>query len=126
MSHGYNPNLVLDFYPGSEFFSTSTDGQVMWWDIRKLSEPTETMLIDPERNGNIIGGTHLDFETTMPTKFMIGGENGTAYMCNKKAKNPGEKITHAYAGHHGPIYALQRNPFFVKNFLTIGDWKAQV
>ncbi|KAL2916816.1 hypothetical protein HK105_203595 [Polyrhizophydium stewartii] len=111
---------------GSEFFSVSTDGQVLWWDIRKLSEPTETMLIDPEKNGTIVGGTVLDFETTMPTKFMIGSENGSVFMCNKKAKNPSEKITHIYPGHHGPVYALQRNPFFLKNFLTVGDWKAQI
>jgi dynein intermediate chain 2 len=111
---------------GCEFFSVSTDGQALWWDIRKLSEPTETMMIDPEKNGNIVGGTVLDFEPTMPTKFMIGGENGSTFMCNKKAKTPGDKITHIYPGHHGPVYALQRNPFFVKNFLTIGDWKAQI
>ncbi|KAJ3305547.1 Dynein intermediate chain 2, axonemal [Kappamyces sp. JEL0829] len=98
----------------------------LWWDIRKLSEPTETMLIDPEKNGSIVGGTVLDFESTMPTKFMIGGENGATFMCNKKAKTPGDKITHIYPGHHGPVYALQRNPFFLKNFLTVGDWKAQI
>jgi dynein intermediate chain 2 len=91
-----------------------------------MSEPTETLLIDPEKNGNIVGGTVLDFETTMPTKFMIGAENGSVFLCNKKAKNPSEKITHIFPGHHGPVYALQRNPFFVKNFLSVGDWKAQV
>jgi dynein intermediate chain 2 len=32
---------------GTEFFSVSTDGQVLWWDTRKLSEPTETLLLDP-------------------------------------------------------------------------------
>ncbi|KAI8850615.1 WD40-repeat-containing domain protein [Chytridium lagenaria] len=111
---------------GAEFFSVSTDGQVLWWDIRKMAEPTETLLLDPEKNGNIVGGTVLDFETTMPTKFMIGAENGSVFMCNKKAKNPSEKITHVYPGHHGPVYALQRNPFFLKNFLTVGDWKAQI
>ncbi|KAI9090026.1 WD40-repeat-containing domain protein [Phlyctochytrium arcticum] len=111
---------------GSEFFSTSSDGQVLWWDIRKLAEPTENMLLDPERNGQTVGGTVIDYETTMPTKFMIGGENGSVFMCNKKAKNPSEKITHIYPGHHGPVLALQRNPFFLKNFLTIGDWKAQI
>jgi dynein intermediate chain 2 len=50
---------------GCEFFSVSTDGQVLWWDIRKLAEPTESLLLDPEKNGNIVGGTVLDFETTM-------------------------------------------------------------
>jgi hypothetical protein len=65
---GSNPNQVCNLEPiylGSEFFSVSTDGQALWWDIRKLSEPTETMLIDPEKNGNIVGGTVLDFESTM-------------------------------------------------------------
>ena len=52
---------------GTEFFSVSTDGQVLWWDTRKMNEPTETLLIDPEKNGNIVGGTVLDFETTMVT-----------------------------------------------------------
>ncbi|TPX36934.1 hypothetical protein SmJEL517_g00917 [Synchytrium microbalum] len=111
---------------GAEFFSTSTDGQVLWWDIRKLSEPTESLLLDPDKNGQIVGGTVLDYETTMPTKFMVGAENGSVFMCNKKAKNPNEKITHIYPGHHGPIYALQRNPFFLKNFLTVGDWTAKI
>lgn len=105
------------------------------------------MYLDPEKNGKTVGGTVLDFETTMvkiskrmveeeyipilislsqPTKFMVGSENGSVFMCNKKAKNPSEKITHIYPGHHGPVYALQRNPLFLKNFLTIGDWTAKV
>lgn len=66
-----------------------------------MTEPTESMTIDPEKNGNIVGGTVLDFETTMPTKFMIGAENGCTFLCNKKAKNPGEKISAIYPGHHG-------------------------
>ncbi|KAI9138568.1 WD40-repeat-containing domain protein [Paraphysoderma sedebokerense] len=111
---------------GSEFFSTSTDGQVLWWDIRKLSEPTECLMLDAEKNGRIVGGTVLDFETTMPTKFMVGTEAGLVVMCNKKAKNPSERISHTYHGHHGPIRALQRNPFFTKNFLTVGDWTAKI
>ncbi len=53
---------------GSEFFSVSTDAQVLWWDIRKLSEPTESMFLDPEKNGKTVGGTVLDFETTMVSK----------------------------------------------------------
>ncbi|ORZ39046.1 WD40-repeat-containing domain protein [Catenaria anguillulae PL171] len=111
---------------GSEFFSASTDGQVMWWDIRKLSEPTETMFLDAEKNGRIVGGTILDFEPTMPTKFMVGTEAGLITMCNKKAKSPSDRISHSYAGHFGPVRALQRNPFFTKNFLTVGDWSAKL
>lgn len=57
---------------------------------------------------------------------MVGSETGSVFMCNKKAKNPAEKITHIYPGHHGPVYALQRNPFFLKNFLTVGDWTTKI
>ena len=64
--------------------------------------------------------------TVQPTKFMVGTEQGTVMSCNRKAKTPGEKIVAVYPGHHGPIYALQRNPFFPKNFLTVGDWTARV
>lgn len=28
--------------------------------------------------------------------------------------------------HTGPIYSLARNPSFVKNFLTVGDWVARI
>lgn len=28
--------------------------------------------------------------------------------------------------HLGPVYAITRNPAFVKNFLTVGDWTARI
>ena len=31
-----------------------------------------------------------------------------------------------YEGHCGPVYALQRNPFFPKYFMTIGDWTVRL
>lgn len=61
-----------------------------------------------------------------PTKFMVGTEQGLVVSCNRKAKTPSEKIVCMYSGHHGPIYALQRNPFFPKNFLTVADWTARI
>lgn len=61
-----------------------------------------------------------------PTKFMVGTEQGSIVTCNRKAKTPAEKIVSVYAGHHGPVYSLQRNPFFPKNFLSVGDWTARV
>ena len=47
------------------------------------------------------------FVCVQPTKFMVGTEQGVILSCNRKAKNPQDKITAAFAGHHGPIYALQ-------------------
>ena len=38
---------------------------------------------------------------------MVGTEQGVILCCNRKAKTPQEKITNAFIGHHGPIYALQ-------------------
>ena len=57
---------------------------------------------------------------------MIGTEQGSIISCNRKGKSDAEKISHIYPGHHGPVYALQRNPFFPKNFLSVGDWTARV
>ncbi|KAM9839088.1 dynein axonemal intermediate chain 2 [Aulostomus maculatus] len=121
--------IWLQSKTGTDIFSTSTDGQVLWWDIRRLSEPTERLVLDPGREGNLeraLGAISLEFEATMPTKFMVGTEQGLIVSCNRKAKTPGEKIVCTYSGHHGPIYALQRNPFFPKNFLTVGDWTARI
>ncbi|KAM6899967.1 dynein axonemal intermediate chain 2 [Xenentodon cancila] len=121
--------IWLQSKTGTDVFSASTDGQVLWWDIRKLSDPTECLVLDLGRVGNLdraLGAISLEFETTMPTKFMVGTEQGLVVSCNRKAKTAAEKIVCTYDGHHGPIYALQRNPFFPKNFLTIGDWTARI
>jgi dynein intermediate chain 2 len=113
---------------GSDVFSTSTDGQVLWWDIRKLVEPVEALpLVFPGYKPDFtLGGIVVEYESTMPTKFMVGTEQGVILCCNRKAKTPQEKITNAFTGHHGPIYALQRNPFYPKHFLSIGDWTARL
>ncbi|XP_075994951.1 dynein axonemal intermediate chain 2-like isoform X2 [Genypterus blacodes] len=114
---------------GTEAFSASTDGQVLWWDIRKLSEPTERLVLDLSGDGSLdraVGATSLEFESTMPTKFMVGTEQGLVVSCNRKAKTAAEKLVCTYSGHLGPVYALQRNPFFPKNFLTAGDWTARI
>ncbi|NXI91928.1 DNAI2 protein, partial [Psophia crepitans] len=121
--------IWLQSKTGTECFSASTDGQVLWWDIRKLSEPTESLVLDITRKGlleNALGAVTLEFEPTMPTKFMVGTEQGIVIACNHKAKTPLEKITSTYSGHHGPVYALARNPFYPKIFLTVGDWTARI
>ncbi|XP_068602941.1 dynein axonemal intermediate chain 2 [Brachionichthys hirsutus] len=121
--------IWLQSKTGTDTFSASTDGQVLWWDVRRLSEPTDRLVLDPSREGNLdraLGAVSLEFESTMPTKFMVGTEQGVVVSCNRKAKTPAEKIVCTYDGHHGPVYALQRNPFFPKNFLTVGDWTARI
>ncbi len=51
---------------------------------------------------------------------------GCVFSCNKKSKVPTERIAAIYNAHFGPVYALQRNPSFPKNFLTVGDWCARI
>ena len=70
-----------------------------------------------------MGGVSMEYSAAAgPTKFLVGTEQGKVVSCNRKAKNPSDRIGTIYEGHCGPVYALQRNPFFPKYFLTIGDW----
>lgn len=107
---------------GTEAFSASTDGQVLWWDTRKFSEPVEKMVMDLSRKQEWTkaeGITALEYEPTIPTKFMVGTEQGHLVSCNRKAKTPAEKIVAVFPGHIGPIYSLQRNFFYPKIFLSV-------
>ncbi|XDV52288.1 hypothetical protein PO909_021032 [Leuciscus waleckii] len=120
----------------NESFSASTDGQVLFWDIRKTSEPTMRLVLDPSQKGNLynaFGATSMEFEKTMKAKFMVGTEQGVVVSCRipnlnqaSKLETPNESIVATYHGHQGPISALQRNPFFRKNFLTVGDCTARI
>ena len=104
---GLKSNVNLS--AGTECFSTSTDGQVLWWDIRKMGEPTESLLLCPnvKKDPRPQGGVSLEYEPTMPTKFMVGTEQGSVLSCNRKAKSPSEKIVCSFSQHYGPVYAVQ-------------------
>ena len=65
-------------------------------------------------------------ETECLTDFSPVGISGCVFLCNKKAKATNERISAIYNAHFGPVYALQRNPCFPKNFLTVGDWCARI
>ncbi|RZC38774.1 dynein intermediate chain 3, ciliary [Asbolus verrucosus] len=100
------------------------------WDTRKMSEPTETLILDISKEdqsmSNALGASCLEYETTIPTRFMVGTEQGKVISCNRKGKTPMEKMTFKFSAHFGPVLALQRNPAFLKNFLTVGDWTARI
>ena len=51
---------------------------------------------------------------------------GLVLNCNRKAKNPNDRVGSVFHGHHAPIYGLRRNPFFPKYFLSMGDWSARL
>lgn len=125
---------------GNECCSLSTDGQLLWWDIRKLKKgPTDVMLLNGQGvDGNdiIYGGTAMEYRSDAgATRFLVGSEQGAVLLADRKAKKDSESSKSIKAsfgsqpgqqGHHGPIYAIQRNPFNVKYFMTVGDWTAKV
>ncbi|XP_076280813.1 uncharacterized protein LOC143209283 [Lasioglossum baleicum] len=126
-----NKVLWINSKTGTEFFSASKDGQIMWWDTRKLQKSTETLVIDlckPEDQNvdNAIGISALQFEPSMGTRFMCGLENGVVISGNRKGKTPSEKIATRFKAQYGPVIGLERNPTFVKNFITIGDWTTRI
>ena len=57
---------------------------------------------------------------------MVGTENGKIISCNRKAKTAPEKMAALYTGHLGPVYSIERNPFFPRIFLTNGDWSVKI
>lgn len=82
----------------TELFSGASDGQVLTWDCRKLSEPIEVLFMDPVKTdeqeiGRAFGISVLEFEQTIPSRFMVGTEQGFCFSCNRKGKSPTEKIS---------------------------------
>ncbi|CAG9806675.1 unnamed protein product [Chironomus riparius] len=126
-----NSVLWINSKTGNECFSGGSDGQVIWWDTRKFSERLDLLYMDPVKSDEQFlersyGISVLEYETTIPTRFMVGSEQGMLFFCNRKGKTPMEKITLRMQCHASPIYTLARNPSFFKNFLTVGDWNARI
>lgn len=93
-----NRVLWINSKTNTEFFSGGADGQVIWWDTRKLTERLESLYMDPEKSDEQVlershGVSVLEYEHTIPTRFMVGSEQGMLYFCNRKGKTPMEKIT---------------------------------
>lgn len=117
---------------GNQCVSVSTDGQILWWDTRKLAEPTDSLLLStgPAAGNQVLGGSSLEYNTEAgPSKYLVGTEQGVVLLVNLKALKQNNGVTVFDQGpgkHHGPIYSIQRNPANVKCFLTVGDWSARV
>ena len=111
---------------GTEAMTCSTDGQVLWWDTRNLAEPLEPLPLIEKGGTSEQGALCLEYNPAAgPTKFMVGTESGSVLSCNRKAKNPQDRVGASFSGHHGPVVAVERHPFYPKFFMTIGDWAAR-
>lgn len=77
----------------------------------------------------ILGGTSLEYNSdASPLKYLIGTEQGSLMMANKKKDRVEivQRFGAEQGKHHGPVYALQRNPAHLKYFLSVGDWSAKI
>lgn len=91
--------LFINSKSGQEFFSGGPDGACKWWDIRNMSEPTDEMIMDVVKSSFDVqsmasanGISVLEYESTIPTRFMVGTENGLVIGGNRKGKTPMEKL----------------------------------
>ena len=66
---------------GGEFFSSAPDGQVLWWDMRKLSAPIDVLYLDPEQNpDSALSAICMEYDPSMPNKFLVGTQQGTSVL----------------------------------------------
>jgi dynein intermediate chain 2 len=122
----------------NQFVSVSTDGRMLFWDTRKLSEPTDEVVLND--GARTLGGSALEYNIEAgPAKFLVGTEQGIVMSLNMrkakagagkdgKADNSGAiSVMDTGTGkHHGPIYSIQRNPFHPINYMTVGDWGVRI
>ncbi|KAJ8725983.1 hypothetical protein PYW07_000681 [Mythimna separata] len=125
--------LFINSKTGQEFFSGGPDGVVKWWDLRRFDAPTDEMIIDVVKYSFDVpsmaksnGVSALEYEPTIPSRFMVGTENGFVITGNRKGKTALDKLPAKYTAHLGTVWRVERNPGFLKNFLTVGDWTARV
>ncbi len=77
----------------------------------------------------ILGGTSLEYNSdASPLKYLIGTEQGSLMQATKKKDRVeiNMRFGAEQGKHHGPVYALQRNPAHLKFFLSVGDWSAKI
>jgi dynein intermediate chain 2 len=102
---------------GTECVSTSTDGRVLWWDMKKLGDgPVDELILsetfptseEGKTVTKVLGGTSLEYnQDAGPLKYLIGSEQGYVFQANKrKAIEIQTRFGVESGKHHGPVYAL--------------------
>ena len=131
----YDVDWITVGKSGNECVSTSTDGRILWWDMRsEKKEPIEELALNEkisvgdEQKSKLLGGTALCYNADAgPLKYLIGTEQGYVLQANKrKTIEVQQRFGFDTGKHNGPIYALKRNPSHVKYFLSVGDWSAKI
>eukprot|EP00070_Physeter_catodon_P038348 XP_028345242.1 dynein, 70 kDa intermediate chain, flagellar outer arm-like [Physeter catodon] len=127
--------MWLQSKTNNELISVSTDGRVLWWDTRNLKAPVEDcVLCEGTNTAEVVGGLSLEWSVDAgPTKYLVGTEQGVTVTLKKRPKKGNctsveiaQRFGVENGKHYGPVYAVKRNPFHPKYFLTIGDWTAKI
>ena len=75
---------------GSEFLTGSQDGLVKWWDIRKFERPTRQFIVSCDEGEDDVSKADaiscLSFEQTIPSKFLMGTNQGNVISCRMTPK----------------------------------------
>ena len=105
---------------GTECVSVSTDGRILWWDMKMLGNgPTEELVleenftIDGETIPKVLGATSLEYNGEYSSlKFLCGTEQGYCLQANKRQKKIDIALRFGIESgkHHGPVYSIERNP----------------
>jgi len=111
--------------------SCSTDGQILWWDTRRMSEPHDAVIVKHPTNGMVYGVSSMDWSPDGGAhKYLVGTEQGVVGTINLRNRKVNGGVTmpeaETDAKHHGPILAIERNPFNPNYFMTVGDWTARM
>ena len=121
--------------PTGECISTSEDGQLCFWDLRKLDQPSETtLLIDtsstaktasgPQGDWPLLGG--MSITLSGGAKALVGTAQGKVLSTSRKGKSHLDKVRAQYIAHCGAVRGLQRHPLLHKYFLSLGDCTVQL
>jgi len=121
---------------GTECCSVSSDGRLLYWDVRNLSESQDECILNDggKDGGKTVGGVSLEWmQEAGPSKYLVGTEHGMIISCNKRPKKQveigawfGSEDRGGYGHHFGPVYGVKRNPFHPKFFLSVGDWSCKL
>ena len=89
---------------GTECMSVSTDGSVLWWDIRKLGEPTESLTLKERGSETILGAMRYAAFLTARRCYRL---TNTAYSGRTQAEDAAEQRSEILAqslciGQHSP------------------------
>ncbi|PZC86424.1 hypothetical protein B5X24_HaOG209143 [Helicoverpa armigera] len=130
---GITSILYIQSRTYSEFFTGSSDGECLWWDLRNLKQPQERLPISvrfapnevPNLN-NAEGVSTLEFDKGLPTKFLCGTETGLVINANRMGRTHSDILSSFWYAHDGSVQTVERSPCTFRMFLTCGDYTVKI